>query len=115
MSVFIETSMLATIVFDEIDAGIGGATALAVSERLARLAEHSQVVCVTHLAQIAAHGARHIRVDKAVRKGHTAVGLADLQGVDERVTEIARMLSGEKSTVAREHAAALLVRFDEGK
>lgn len=96
------------LVFDEIDTGIGGATAAAVGERLARLAAGAQVVCVTHLAQIAAFGNEHFVVRKTVKKAATTVVLQPLRSSDDRVGEIARMLSGETTAVAREHAATLL-------
>jgi DNA repair protein RecN (Recombination protein N) len=95
------------LVFDEIDAGIGGATASAVGARLARLAETAQVVCVTHLAQIASCGDTHVALRKHVRGGVTTIDAAALTD-DERRVEIARMLSGDELGVALEHAAELL-------
>jgi DNA repair protein RecN (Recombination protein N) len=95
------------LVFDEIDAGIGGATAAAVGARLARLAETAQVLCVTHLAQIASYGDTHLALRKHVRAGVTAIDAVGLEGEPRRV-EIARMLSGDELGVALEHAAELL-------
>jgi DNA repair protein RecN (Recombination protein N) len=95
------------LVFDEIDAGIGGATASAVGARLARLAETAQVVCVTHLAQIASSGETHVALRKHVRGGVTTIGASALDDEARRV-EIARMLSGDELGVALEHAAELL-------
>ncbi|HEX3550581.1 MAG TPA: DNA repair protein RecN [Candidatus Elarobacter sp.] len=95
------------LVFDEIDAGIGGATASAVGSRLTRLARHAQVVCVTHLAQIASCGDAHVALRKHVRGGATTIEAAPLAGEPRRV-EIARMLSGDELGVALEHAAELL-------
>ncbi|MBD3688635.1 DNA repair protein RecN [Nanchangia anserum] len=93
-----------TLIFDEVDAGIGGATASAVGSRLARLAERYQVIVVTHLAQVAAYASTHL----VVTRTGTTTSLRDVTG-DERVGEIARMLSGETdSDVARAHAAELL-------
>nr|MDQ3342277.1 DNA repair protein RecN [Actinomycetota bacterium] len=105
-----------TLVFDEVDAGIGGATALAVGRKLAQLARGRQVLCVTHLAQLAAHADAHFVVTKGSRGGG---GVRDGgEGVratvrrlaePERVTELSRMLSGSvDSVVAAEHAAELL-------
>jgi DNA repair protein RecN (Recombination protein N) len=94
-------------VFDEIDAGIGGATASAVGVRLARLAEDAQVVCVTHLAQIASCGDAHVSLRKHVRGGATLIDTVALDGEARRV-EVARMLSGDELGVALEHAAELL-------
>ncbi|HZO93007.1 MAG TPA: DNA repair protein RecN [Candidatus Baltobacteraceae bacterium] len=96
------------LLFDEIDAGIGGATAAAVGARLARLAESAQVVCVTHLPQIASHGDAHVVLRKSVARGATTIEAAAVDGVERRA-EIARMLSGEEGGVALEHAAELLV------
>ncbi len=96
-----------TFVFDEIDAGIGGATASAVGVRLARLAAHAQVVCVTHLAQIASCGDAHVALRKHVRAGAATIESVVLDG-DARRVEVARMLSGDELGVALEHAAELL-------
>ena len=95
------------LVFDEIDAGIGGATAAAVGARLARLAEDAQVVCVTHLAQIASNGDAHVALRKRVRGGVTTIEAVALDEEARRV-EVARMLSGDELGVALEHAAELL-------
>ncbi|MDO5643169.1 MAG: DNA repair protein RecN [Paracoccus sp. (in: a-proteobacteria)] len=97
-----------TLIFDEIDRGVGGATADAVGRRLARLAEGAQVLVVTHSPQVAALGARHFRVAKQVSDGMTTSDVRALSEV-ERVDEIARMLSGEQiSPAARDAARALI-------
>lgn len=97
-----------TLIFDEIDRGVGGATADAVGRRLARLAEDAQVLVVTHSPQVAALGTRHFRVAKQVAEDMTTSKVHALSP-DERVDEIARMLSGEQITAAaREAARALL-------
>jgi len=95
------------LIFDEIDAGIGGATAAAVGVRLARLARSAQVVCVTHLAQIASYGDAQLVLRKHVSGGTTTIDAVAL-GDDDRPAEIARMLSGEERGVALEHAVELL-------
>ena len=95
------------LVFDEIDAGIGGATATAVGARLARLARSAQVVCVTHLAQIASHGDEHVALRKQTGSGTTTIAAVALDAKARRA-EIARMLSGEEHGVALRHAAELL-------
>jgi DNA repair protein RecN (Recombination protein N) len=95
------------IVFDEVDAGIGGATATAVGMRLGRLASISQVVVVTHLAQIASWADGHYALRKDERPGVTTITLAALER-DERRTEIARMLAGDTRAVALDHAGTLL-------
>lgn len=98
-----------TLIFDEIDRGVGGATADAVGRRLSQLSAHGQVLVVTHSPQVAAQGAHHWRVEKRQTKDatlSTVVGLSDA----DRVDEIARMLSGDRVTdEARAAAKALLV------
>ncbi|MEO0863921.1 MAG: DNA repair protein RecN [Pseudomonadota bacterium] len=97
-----------TMIFDEIDRGVGGATADAVGRRLARLAEDGQVLVVTHSPQVAALGAHHWRVEKQVSKGMTTSRVVPLTDPD-RVDEIARMLAGDTVTdEARGAARALL-------
>jgi DNA repair protein RecN (Recombination protein N) len=103
-----EGAPLRTLVFDEVDAGIGGAAAEGVARRLKRLACTSQVLCVTHLAQIAAFGDHHYRVEKRESKGRTVAAVEAL--TDEgRTREVARMLSGQKLTPeALKHAEQLI-------
>jgi DNA repair protein RecN (Recombination protein N) len=97
-----------TLVFDEIDAGIGGRAAEAVGRRLHRLSLGYQLLCVTHLPQIAGFADHHYSVDKQVRAGRTITSVTELNP-DERVQELARMLSGaEVTTDAVRHAKALL-------
>jgi DNA repair protein RecN (Recombination protein N) len=97
-----------TFVFDEIDAGIGGATAVAVGARLRRLASVAQVVCVTHLAQIASWADTHYVLRKYGDGGETTIEVASLRAEDDRLAEIARMLSGDTKRVSLEHAATLV-------
>ena len=97
-----------TMIFDEIDRGVGGATADAVGRRLAQLAETAQILVVTHSPQVAARGAHHWRVEKRVAEKTTTSTVVPLPP-DARVDELARMLSGENVTdAAREAARALL-------
>src|SRR5579863_218466 len=98
------------LIFDEIDAGIGGATATAVGARIGELARQGQVVCVTHLAQIATWADRHYVLDKVERAGETTIAVRELDDRKAREAEIARMLSGETHEAALRHARALLVR-----
>jgi DNA repair protein RecN (Recombination protein N) len=99
-----------TLIFDEVDSGIGGATAAAVGERLARVAEGVQVLVVTHSPQVAARGAAQMRVAKHVQ-GERAVTVVDVLDGVERREEIARMLAGEFVTdAARQAAESLLLR-----
>ena len=97
-----------TLVFDEVDAGIGGGIAGVVGDKLAAAAEGRQVLCVTHLAPIAARAHHHLRVSKSVRAGRTRAAVAPLGG-PERVAEIGRMLGGDPpSDAALRHARQLL-------
>jgi DNA repair protein RecN (Recombination protein N) len=95
-------------VFDEIDAGIGGATAVAVGARLERLAGVAQVLCVTHLAQIASWAETHYALRKSAAGAATTIEVVRLDARDERLAEIARMLSGDTEGISLEHAATLV-------
>lgn len=101
-------SPVPTLVFDEVDSGIGGATAAAVGERLARVAERLQVLVVTHSPQVAARGAAHMRVAKQV-KGGRAETRVEILPDGERREELARMLAGERVTDAARAAAESLL------
>ncbi|WP_045279895.1 DNA repair protein RecN [Microbacterium oxydans] len=102
------TDPVPTFVFDEVDAGIGGAAAIEVGRRLARLAEKSQVIAVTHLAQVAAFATNHLSVVKANDGAVTASSVRRLEGAD-REAEMARLLSGlTDSDAALTHARELL-------
>ncbi|MCX7599516.1 MAG: DNA repair protein RecN [Armatimonadetes bacterium] len=97
-----------TLVFDEVDVGIGGLTGHAVGRKLAELGGRAQVLCVTHLPQIACRASHHLLVEKAMRKGRTVVVVRHL-GAEERVEELARMLGGRRDhTSALSHARQLL-------
>jgi DNA repair protein RecN (Recombination protein N) len=96
-----------TLIFDEIDAGVGGATALAVGERLAALARTHQVICVTHLAQIASFADAHFSLRK-LEGPPTIIEVVPLGAAREVEGEIARMLSGSGSKAALDHAGTLL-------
>jgi DNA repair protein RecN (Recombination protein N) len=97
-----------SLVFDEVDAGVGGAVADAVGARLATLARSQQVLCVTHLPQVAAYADHHLRVRKRVRNGRTTAEIEDL-AAEGRVEELARMLGGKRpSETSRRHASEML-------
>ncbi|MFB9068895.1 DNA repair protein RecN [Pseudofulvimonas gallinarii] len=99
-----------TMVFDEVDSGVGGAVAEILGQKLRRLGGHAQVLCVTHLPQVAAQGHRHIRVHKQAQEGHTRTQL-DLLDDEARLQEIARMLGGVELTEATyAHARQMLER-----
>lgn len=112
-----EAAELPVFVFDEIDAGVGGRAATEIGRRLAALAAHTQVVVVTHLAQVAAFADTHLVVTKTTsasrssEAGTTRTDVAPVTG-SERERELARMLSGEESPAAQQHAAELLQRAD---
>jgi DNA repair protein RecN (Recombination protein N) len=97
-----------TLIFDEVDAGIGGRVGLMVGDAMRRVAEHHQVFAITHLPQIAARAHHHIVVSKGAKGGITTADITVVEG-DARVAEIARMLGGDaESKVSREHARELL-------
>ncbi|MHB1293712.1 MAG: DNA repair protein RecN [Anaerolineae bacterium] len=101
-----------TLIFDEIDAGIGGRTGAVVGHKLWSLAADHQVLCVTHLAQIASYGHRHYRVSKAV-VGERTVSSARLLSREERVEELAVMLGGADTESTRRSAAEMIARVTE--
>ncbi|HEX3624231.1 MAG TPA: DNA repair protein RecN [Verrucomicrobiae bacterium] len=94
------------LVFDEVDANVGGETAHAVGEKMKQIAARRQVLCITHLPQVAAPASAHYVVSKQIKNGRT-ISEIELLGKKERVTELARMLGGQ-SDAARKHAEALL-------
>ncbi len=102
-----------TLVFDEIDSGVGGATANAVGARLGRLARHGQVVCVTHLAQIASWADAHYALEKRETRDAAAIEVRAIENQRDRAAEVARMLSGEAHEAALRHARALLKQTQE--
>jgi DNA repair protein RecN (Recombination protein N) len=104
------TDSVETVVFDEVDAGIGGGVAEVVGHKLADLADTHQVICITHLPQIAKFADQHFRISKRVSKGRTRTVIKRLND-DERHREIARMLGGEKITQATmAHAREMIGR-----
>ena len=102
-----------TIVFDEVDQGVGGTAGTAVAERLAQLAQHAQVIVVTHLPQVAARAQRHYVVEKTqTAAGAASTSVLEVQG-EQRAAEIARMLAGTADEAALEHARTLLAGAQE--
>ncbi len=102
-----------TLIFDEVDTGIGGAQAAALGRKLRRLAASGQILAVTHLPQVASYGHRHFQVVKTVEDERTATSVAGLDG-EERVQEVARMLAGRKVTeLSLSHARELIDGADE--
>lgn len=100
-----------TLVFDEIDTGIGGEVAVSVGLHLKNLAKNRQVLCITHLASIAVYADNQLKIAKTVSKGMTSTEVHSITG-DERIGEIARMLSGDSAShESLEHARAMLLKF----
>lgn len=100
-----------TLVFDEIDTGIGGQVALALASHMRRLADRAQVICITHLATIAVRADNHVVVEKSSDGRTTSIGVRAVTG-DSRVREIARMLAGDgEEALGLEHAESLLRRY----
>lgn len=106
-SVLATDDAIDTLVFDEIDVGLGGRVALRVGEKLRQLARNHQVICISHLASIASMADQHLLIRKHSIDGSTYTRVGTLQG-EERVQEIARLLDGETSQIAYQHARELL-------
>jgi DNA repair protein RecN (Recombination protein N) len=103
-----------TLIFDEIDTGIGGEVAIAVGEYLQKMGEVKQIFCVTHLAVIACRADNHLKVEKNSGGGRTLTSVIPLS-YDERRNEIARMLAGGKGETALAHACELLEKYGVGR
>ncbi|MDR2793185.1 MAG: DNA repair protein RecN [Treponema sp.] len=112
-TVLSDADVLETLVFDEIDAGIGGEVAVAVGEYLVRIGKMKQIFCVTHLASIAVRADNHLKVEKRNDAGRTSTGVTQLNR-EERRTEIARMLAGDAGVAALAHADEMLVKYGKG-
>ncbi|MFA5353009.1 MAG: DNA repair protein RecN [Thermodesulfovibrionales bacterium] len=102
-----------TLVFDEVDAGIGGVAASSVGKRLKEISGHYQVFCITHLPQIASLADRHLKVEKGLDRERVQVSVSALEG-EERMKELARMLSGRVTEASLIHARELLELTKEG-
>ncbi len=107
-TVLAESDSVQTMIFDEVDAGIGGEVARSVGEHLHSLSTRKQVFCITHLASIAVFADNHLKVDKRSDNGRTVTSVQNVRD-ENRVREVARMLAGDsKDTVSLSHAARLL-------
>ena len=107
-TVLLEKSGVSTMVFDEIDTGVGGVTAQKMAEKIAIIAKRRQVLCITHLAQIACFADNHLYITKAT-KDESTVTLVKPLAAEERVVEIMRMTGGKSITsTARENAVEIL-------
>jgi DNA repair protein RecN (Recombination protein N) len=108
-SVLADADAVPTLIFDEIDAGIGGLTALAVGKKLRTLAKHHQVLCVSHLPQIASCASAHFQVSKRIAKSRTFAVITRLDPA-ERVNELARLLGSQVTPTSVQHAKELLLQ-----
>ncbi len=110
-TVLASSDQIGTLIFDEVDSGIGGEVALAVGERLKSLSAAKQVLCITHLATIAVRADNHLKVEKAASGERTVTRVAQVSGAARR-EEIARMLAGDrKGDTSLKHAEELLARY----
>jgi DNA repair protein RecN (Recombination protein N) len=109
--VFAGADRIPTLVFDEIDAGVGGAIARNVARKLRELSGSHQTICITHIAQIAATAQRHYSVVKTARKGRNVTEVVEIAN-QARIEEIARLLDGSVSDVSMKHARALLKEME---
>ncbi len=110
-TIFSKNDPVGTMVFDEIDTGIGGEVAVQVGEHLRKLSKNKQIFCITHLASIAVYADNQIRIMKAVSEGKTESSVEPVKG-EGRIHEIARMLSGDaESPESLEHAKAMLQKY----
>ena len=101
---------LETVIFDEVDAGIGGGVAEIVGQKLKALSDHHQVICITHLPQIAKFGDYHFKIAKSVSRGRTRTTIEPLDA-EERLEEMARLLGGIKITrKTLDHAREMLLK-----
>lgn len=110
-TVLCDTDTIDTLIFDEIDTGIGGEVAVAVGAHIKRLSKQKQILCITHLASIAVYADNQIKIQKLVTNGVTSTTVLALNET-QRIAEIARMLSGDSSTVqSLEHARSMLEKY----
>ena len=113
-TIFAQNDSVETLIFDEIDTGIGGEVAVAVGSHMKNLAKNRQIFCITHLASIAVYADNQIKIEKAVSGGITSSNVHIVQA-EERVAEIARMLSGDADTEqSLDHARAMLQKYSGG-
>lgn len=110
-SVLAATDDIGCLIFDEIDAGIGGEVAIAVGEHLHNLAEHTQVLCITHLATIAVRADNHIKIEKVVSEDRTTTKVTQIEG-RRKIEEVARMLAGDRTgELSLTHAEEMLRKY----
>ena len=113
-TILAESDSVQTLIFDEIDTGIGGEVAVSVGDHLQKLAKNRQVLCITHLASIAVYADNQVKIEKGVNAGTTQTRVFSIDQ-EQRVEEIARMLSGDPTNAeSLEHARSMLQRFRQG-
>ena len=114
-TIFAQNKGVTSIIFDEVDTGVSGRVAQAIAEKISQIATNSQVLCITHLPQVATVADHHYFIAKHVANGRTETSLTILND-KERIEELARMLSGSSiTTLTLEHAEELLKMAKEGK
>ncbi len=107
-TIFASTTGITSIIFDEVDTGVSGRVAQAIADKIKLIAKHSQVLCITHLPQVAAVAQHHWHIEKGVHGSRTTTSVTKLSD-KQRVDELSRMLAGERITkLTREHASELL-------
>ena len=107
-TIFATKTDVTSIIFDEVDTGVSGRVAQSIADKIKVIADHSQVLCITHLPQVAAVAQHQFLIKKAVHDNRTTTTVTNLNH-DERVNELSRMLAGEKITkLTKEHASELL-------
>ncbi len=114
MKILAEKDTGKTIIFDEVDTGIGGKTGDVLGEYIRDISDFHQIICITHLPQIASYAKNHLAIEKVIDSEHTEIEIRNLDN-DGSVREIARMLSGGESSLALEHAKELLMKNKRGK
>ncbi len=108
--IFAESDRVSVLVFDEIDANVGGRMGSVIGDKLRRLAAHHQVLCITHLPQIAAYADHHLRISKSVEAGQTRTRVDSMTGDTRRVAELAEMLTGSSASPTTHRQAEELLR-----
>lgn len=111
-SVLAKVDSVPTLIFDEIDTGVGGEVAVEIARQIKELSDFKQIFCITHLASIAVFAENHFKSEKITNENNAESRVCEISG-EERVREIARMLSGEESAEALKHARAMLLRAEE--
>ena len=108
-SILAEVDNLPVLIFDEVDAGIGGRTAESVGKKLRNISRKHQLICITHLPQIASLADVHLKIEKKEADSRVSVDVREIEG-RERLDEISRMLSGTQTKTSLKHAEELLGR-----